>query len=167
MRAQFNSRHQFIPVAHSACATIAASCNDKKHGAIWEFVYSQQQPLLHPPLLPLLQQLGQQARWLLWLAPQKRLSRAWLEQVNLPVNKVVQLHQIMSHATVGVMERALLSGNYSVVLGWLPALTEQDRSRLAQAAEQGNAYGFIMRPQQDTLQSTRPDSVNFRASLYH
>ena len=45
------------------------------------------------------------------------------------------------------MIRALRTGNYSVVIGWLSdELTEQEHFRLTEAAEEGNAIGFIMRP---------------------
>uniref|UniRef100_UPI0020C9611E SulA-like leucine-rich domain-containing protein n=1 Tax=Serratia marcescens TaxID=615 RepID=UPI0020C9611E len=49
----------------------------------------------------------------------------------------------------GAMEKALVTGDYSVVLGWLPELTEEDRLKLGRAAELCNAYGFIMRAQRD------------------
>jgi cell division inhibitor SulA len=61
--------------------------------------------------------------------------------------------------TVESMIRALRTGNYSVVIGWLPEeLTEEEHFRLTEAAEEGNAIGFIMRP-------VRPDS--YRSSGNH
>lgn len=45
------------------------------------------------------------------------------------------------------MVRALRTGNYSVVIGWLPEdLSQEEHLRLTEAAEEGNAMGFIMRP---------------------
>lgn len=38
-------------------------------GLISEFVYSENQPVVTQLLLPLLQQLSKQSRWLLWLTP--------------------------------------------------------------------------------------------------
>ncbi|WP_275585142.1 SulA-like leucine-rich domain-containing protein, partial [Stenotrophomonas maltophilia] len=81
------------------------------------------------------------SRWLLWLTPQQKLSKQWLQQSGLPVDKMVQLSQISPVNTVEAMEKALQTGNYSVVLGWLPELTEEDRLKLRRAAELGNAYG--------------------------
>ncbi|STV46380.1 cell division inhibitor [Klebsiella pneumoniae subsp. ozaenae] len=40
-------------------------------------------------LLPLLQQLGQQSRWQLWLTPQQKLSREWVQSAGLPLSKVM------------------------------------------------------------------------------
>lgn len=99
----------------------------KENGLISELVYNERQPAVAQLLLPLLQQLGKQSRWLLWLTPQQKLSKQWLQQSGLPVDKMVQLSQISPVNTVEAMEKALQTGNYSVVLGWLPELTEEDR----------------------------------------
>ncbi|MFC0227928.1 SOS-induced cell division inhibitor SulA [Serratia aquatilis] len=147
---------------------VETSKESKKNGLISELVYNDQQPAVAQLLVPLLRQLGMQSRWLLWLTPQQKLSKSWLEQAELPVHKVVQLNQIDPMATVDAMERALLTGNYSVVLGWLPELTEQDRLKLSRAAELGNAYGFIMRPQQDVATSRgHCSTIKIHTSLYH
>jgi cell division inhibitor SulA len=38
-------------------------------------------------LLPLLQQLGQQSRWQLWLTPQQKLSREWVQSAGLAADQ--------------------------------------------------------------------------------
>lgn len=128
----------------SGSLAITMPTSNKKNDRISELVYNGQQTRVPQLLVSLLQQLGQQSRWLLWLIPQQKLSKSWLRQIQLPVDKVVQLNQMTSLSTVDVMEKALLTGNYSIVLGWLPKLTEYDRLRLNRAAELGNAYGVIM-----------------------
>lgn len=139
-----------------------------KNGLISELVYHEHQPAVAQLLLPLLQQLGMQSRWLLWLTPQQKLSKRWLQQSGLPVGKMVQLSQISPLDTVEAMEKALLTGNYSVVLGWLPDLTEEDRLKLRRAAELGNAYGFIMRPQRDINPiHGQCSTLKIHSSLYH
>lgn len=139
-----------------------------ENGLISELVYNGHQSAVAQLLLPLLQQLGRQSRWLLWLTPQQKLSKLWLQQSGLPVEKMVQLSQISPLATVEAMEKALLTGNYSVVLGWLPKLTKEERLKLTRAAELGNAYGFIMRPQCDKNTSHRHCStVKIHSSKFH
>ncbi|AJJ09224.1 cell division inhibitor sulA [Yersinia rohdei] len=137
-------------------------------GLISELVYSENQPAVTQLLLPLLQQLGKQSRWLLWLSPQQKLSRSWIKQSGLPITKVVQVRQINPLSTVDAMEKALLTGNYSVVLGWLPELTENDRIRLRLAAKLGNAYGFVMHPLDD-IKATQGQcpTLKIHSSLYH
>ena len=140
----------------------------KENGLISELVYNERQPAEAQLLLPLLQQLGKQSRWLLWLTPQQKLSKQWLQQSGLPVDKVVQLSQISPVNTVEAMEKALQTGNYSVVLGWLPELTEEDRLKLRRAAELGNACGFIMRPQHDISPThVQCSTLKIHSSLYH
>ncbi|WP_337264040.1 MULTISPECIES: SOS-induced cell division inhibitor SulA [unclassified Serratia (in: enterobacteria)] len=156
-------------LSHASLATDKAIKTPRNgNGLISELVYNEHQPAVVQLLVPLLQQLGMQQRWLLWLTPQQKLSRQWLQQARLPVNKIVQLNQINPMNTVDAMERALLTGNYSVVLGWLPELTEEDRLKLSQAAELGNAYGFIMRPQCDTdVPHRHCSTLKIHSTLYH
>ncbi|MBH1928612.1 SOS-induced cell division inhibitor SulA [Serratia rubidaea] len=147
----------------------ASAGSASENGLIGEFVYNEHQPAVTQLLLlPLLQQLATQSRWLLWLTPQQKLSKLWLQRSGLPADKVVQLSQISPINTVDAMEKALLTGNYSAVLGWLPELTAEDRLKLQRAAEQGHAYGFIMRPQRDTIpaQGQFP-TLKIHSSLYH
>ncbi|AHG18570.1 cell division protein [Chania multitudinisentens RB-25] len=157
--------------SHTSLATneaIETSRSAKGSGLISELVYNEHQPAIIQLLVPLLQQLGMQSRWLLWLSPHQKLNKQWLLQAQLPVNKVIQLSQINPINSVEAMEKALLTGNYSAVLGWLPDLTEEDRLKLSQAAELGNAYGFIMRPQRDIEATQRHCSMlKIHSSLYH
>lgn len=168
MRTQSFHQPHFGYTAYAADSAVNSTSNGKENGLISELVYSEQQPAVVQLLLPLLQQLGLQSRWLLWLTPQQKLSKRWLQQSGLPVGKVVQLSQITPTATVEAMEKALLTGNYSVVLGWLPELNEQDRLRLSRAAVSGNAYGFIMRPQREVnTPQGQCSTLKIHSSLYH
>lgn len=139
---------------------------NKIEGIISEVVYSEERPLITQMLLlPLLQQLGQQSRWQLWFTPYHKLSREWLLSVGLPLSKIMQF-PIMS---VTSMAKALRTGNYSVVIGWLPsALTDHEFDLLSQAAEEGCAIGFIMRPDRSKIPGDRPRSgLKIHFSLYH
>lgn len=139
-------------------------------GLISEIVYREDQPMLTQLLLlPLLQQLGQQSRWQLWLTPQQKLSRQWVQSAGLPLSKVMQISQMSPCNTLESMIRALRTGNYSVVIGWLSEeLSEEEHSRLVQAAEEGNAMGFIMRPVRTQSSTTRQLSgLKIHSNLYH
>ncbi len=67
------------------------------------------------------------------------------------------------------MIRALRTGNYSVVIGWLAdELSEEEHTRLVQAADEGNAMGFIMRPVSAHAHATRHHSgLKIHSNLYH
>ncbi|MGP3592984.1 SOS-induced cell division inhibitor SulA [Vagococcus sp. WN89Y] len=139
-------------------------------GLISEVVYREDQPMMTQLLLlPLLQQLGQQSRWLLWLTPQQKLSREWVQSAGLPLAKVMQISQLSPGLTLESMIRALRTGNYSVVIGWhAEELTEEEHHRLAMAAEEGNAIGFVMRPVRHDPLAARPHSgIKIHSNLYH
>ncbi|QQG27029.1 cell division inhibitor SulA [Pectobacterium carotovorum] len=168
MRAQSIRSHNMQSSSVSANQHAAETSIDAG-GIISEIVYNAAQPIVTYLLLPLLLQLGTQSRWLLWLSPQQKLSRPWVQQSGLPLDKIVQLHHINPLFTVDAMERALLTGNYSAVLCWLPLeLTEEDKVRLRHAAQAGNTCGFIMRPESTSDDAYRLfPSLKIHSTLYH
>ncbi|MEQ4986041.1 SOS-induced cell division inhibitor SulA [Proteus vulgaris] len=148
--------------------------SDNKQGMVSELLY--QNPLvINHILLPLLKQYSHESRWLLWLSPQQRLNRSWLKNAGLPLDKIIQLNHINTINTVDLMEKALMSGNYSVVLAWLPEISPEEMKRLESAASKGKSLGFIMRQQINTnihLESTNTskrhlNSVKIHSIHYH
>lgn len=157
-------------LSSSASKSALNSAAHVSTGLISEVLYREDQPMMTQLLLlPLLQQLGQQSRWQLWLTPQQKLSRAWVQSAGLPLTKVMQISQLEPCHTVDSMVRALRTGNYSVVIGWFTeALTEMEQHRLAEAAEEGNALGFIMRPVQvNPLGNGHLSGLKIHSNLYH
>ncbi|HEY2454069.1 MAG TPA: SOS-induced cell division inhibitor SulA [Scandinavium sp.] len=153
-----------------AAAPTADQSQHSCTGLISEVLYREDQPMMTQLLLlPLLQQLGQQERWQLWLTPRQKLSRQWVQSSGLPLSKVMQVNQMLPGAALESMIRALRTGNYSVVIGWMDEeLSEIDQHRLANAAEEGNAMGFIMRPVSANSQLTRQLSgLKIHSNLYH
>ncbi|WP_428945761.1 SOS-induced cell division inhibitor SulA [Pantoea sp. FN060301] len=156
---------RFRQASHSAATQCAPAA-----GLISELIYREDQPgLTQMLLLPLLQQLGTQSRWQLWLTPQQKLSRSWLVASGLPLDKVMQVHQSGAITCVEAMIKALQTGNYSVVLGWLPEeISEEDRRKLEKAASRGQALGLIMRPDRVKIATSRPSyELKIHSSLYH
>lgn len=144
--------------------------NISAKGVISEVTYCDGQPwVTQLVLLPLLQQLGQQSRWQLWLTPQQKLSRAWVETAGLPLAKVMQVNTMAPASMVKTMARALSTGNFSVVMGWINhELTLDERKLLTMAAEKGSAMGFILRPEESSSVNARPLSgLKIHSSLYH
>lgn len=107
--------------------------------------------------------------------PTTKLNRSWLKNAGLPLNKIIQLNHINMINTVDFMEKALMSGNYSVVLGWLPEISPEEMKRLESAASKGKSLGLIMRQQMNTnihLESTNTskrhlNSVKIHSIHYH
>lgn len=169
----YTSRHaNRTPSSFSktSTASVYSATEQCSTGLISEIVYREDQPMMTQLLLlPLLQQLGQQSRWQLWLTPQQKLSREWVQSAGLPLTKLMQISQMPPCNTLAAMVRALRTGNYSVVIGWLSEeLTPEEYSLLAKAAEEGHAMGFIMRPVQGGNRSGRhSDALKIHSNLYH
>ena len=89
--------------------------------------------------------------------------------VGLPLAKVMQINQLSPCDTVESMVRALRTGNYSVVIGWLPEdLSQEEHLRLTEAAEEGNAMGFIMRPVRgDSYRRGQHPGLKIHSNVYH
>ena len=159
----------------SAAVTATAShaltsAHSTSAALISEVLYREDQPMMAQLLLlPLLQQLGQQSRWQLWLTPQQKLSRQWVQESGLPLTKVMQLRQMSSCDMLDSMVRALRTGNYSVVICWLTdELSTNEHAQLLAAAEEGNAMVFIMRPVQSSSHPTGQfNGLKIHSNLFH
>ncbi|POT57873.1 cell division inhibitor SulA [Citrobacter amalonaticus] len=162
--------HRSSAFSSTSNSMASASSENASAGLISEVVYREDQPMMTQLLLlPLLQQLGQQSRWQLWLTPQQKLSREWVQSAGLPLTKVMQIRQLSPCNTLESMVRALRTGNYSVVIGWLAnELTEEEHAELVKAADEGNAMGFIMRPVSAHAHATRHHfGLKIHSNLYH
>ena len=79
---------------------------------------------------------------------------------------MMQMSHHQGFSTVEAMVKALQTGNYSVVLGWITKdISESERRQLEEAASVGQALGLIMRPQSvaSSLDGQKPaeNSLNF------
>ncbi|ORM84710.1 cell division inhibitor SulA [Pantoea deleyi] len=120
-------------------------------------------------LLPLLQQLSQQSRWQLWLTPAHKLNRSWLQASGLPLDKSMHIADSERLNAVEAMVKALRTGNYSVVLAWIPyELDEDERRQLENAAAEGEAMGLILRASGSPEAPLRPQSaIKIQSDLFH
>ncbi|MGF7163904.1 cell division inhibitor SulA [Pantoea sp. AN62] len=120
-------------------------------------------------LLPLLQQLSQQSRWQLWLTPAHKLNRAWLQQSGLPLDKSMHIADSERMNAVEAMIKALRTGNYSVVLAWIPyELDEDERRQLENAAAEGDALGLILRSSGTPEAPLGPqNALKIQSDLFH
>ncbi len=70
---------------------------------------------------------------------------------------------------VEAMIKALRTGNYSVVLAWIPYdLDEDGRRELELAAAEGEALGLILRSGESSKTPVRPESrLKIQSDLFH
>ncbi|MDF7657564.1 cell division inhibitor SulA [Erwiniaceae bacterium L1_54_6] len=138
-------------------------------GGITELRYSEQPGMMPLLLLPVLKELSLQSRWQLWLTPAHKLNRQWMQQSGLPLEKSMHITESERYSTVESMVKALRTGNYSVVLAWIPyELNDEERWELKQAAAEGEALGLVMRPQgYEAVLSRQPSSSKIPSDLFH
>ncbi|EJL90566.1 SOS cell division inhibitor [Pantoea sp. RIT-PI-b] len=138
-------------------------------GGITELRSSEQPGMMQLMLLPVLKQLSEQSRWQLWLTPAHKLNRSWMQQSGLPLEKSMHITESERFNTVESMVKALRTGNYSVVLAWIPyELSDEERLELEQAAAEGEALGLILRPQgHQYALSRQPKAAKIPSDLFH
>ncbi|OQP35776.1 MULTISPECIES: SOS-induced cell division inhibitor SulA [Pantoea] len=162
-------RTQHFKNAGFAHRHVSSSTPSQHSGWITELRYSEQPGMMQMLLLPLLQQLSQESRWQLWLTPAHKLNRAWLQQSGLPLEKSMHVADSERCTSVEAMIKALRTGNYSVVLAWIPYdLDEEERRELEQAAAEGQALGLIMRTNGNASASRGPEKgLKIQSDLFH
>ncbi|MCT6590116.1 cell division inhibitor SulA [Pantoea dispersa] len=162
-------RTQYSGPADRAHRFAATGLTQPSLGGITELRYSEQPGIMPLLLLPVLKQLSTQSRWQLWLTPAHKLNRNWMQQSGLPLEKSMHITESERLSTVESMVKALRTGNYSVVLAWIPyELSNEERLELEQAAAEGEALGLIMRPQgRDLALSRQLNSAKIPSDLFH
>ncbi|MBT0724385.1 cell division inhibitor SulA [Rosenbergiella sp. S61] len=126
-------------------------------GGINQICYDNASPtLLNLLLLPAIKQLGQQAKWMLWLTPENKLDRAWLENSGISLNKSVQVPMLNNEQKMDSMIQAIKSGNYSVITVWLNStLTVEQQNTLDYLAKESDTVVFILRKNSTNYRSAR------------
>lgn len=101
-------------------------------------------------LVPLLQTLSRQERWLAWVNPPFIPYAPALSAAGIDINKILLIHPRSHKDALWALERASKSGSSSVVFAWLDEkqLTVSDTRRLQLAAKQGETLICLFRPEQ-------------------
>lgn len=162
-------RTQFSGHADRSQHFASSSLAQPSLGGITELRSSEQPGMMQLMLLPVLKQLSEQSRWQLWLTPAHKLNRSWMQQSGLPLEKSMHITESERFNTVESMVKALRTGNYSVVLAWIPyELNDEERFELEQAAAEGEALGLILRPQgHGYAHSRQPKAAKIPSDLFH
>ena len=131
---------------NAASATSFSTMNDTQ-GGINQICYDGAAPtLLNLLLLPAIKQLGQQAKWMLWLTSENKIDRSWLESSGISLTKSVQV-PLLSHAQkIESLILAIKSANYSVITVWMDSnLTSEQENTLDYLAKESETVVFILR----------------------
>ena len=110
-----------------------------------ELLYSEEGSGELGLILPLLDELSQQERWVLWVDPPHIPYAPALRDAGVNLDRVQVVHSNSRRDRLWCLEQSLKSGCCSAVLGWLPAGQEKAIRRLQVAAAEGDCRGFLFR----------------------
>jgi cell division inhibitor SulA len=103
-------------------------------------------------LQPALATLSQQRRWLAWVSPPWQPYAPGLQGAGIALERVLVIRTQQQRDTLWAMEECLQSACCSAVLGWPVNPTPTSIRRLQRAAQQGNSWGILLRPQEHAQQ---------------
>lgn len=98
-------------------------------------------------LLPALASLSRQQRWLVLVAPPHIPYAPALAAHGIDLARLLLLRPEGRRERLWALEQTLRSGACSAVLAWPERLQGAALRRLQLAAEQGDSYGFLFRPE--------------------
>lgn len=105
-------------------------------------------------LLPLLVQLQQEQRDLLWLNPPMQPFPATLAAAGVTLTGFISISTKSRADCLWAFEQALRSGSCAAVLAWLAYANAKETRRLQLAAAEGNCRGFLICPPPVNQQSS-------------
>ncbi len=131
----------------NALTGVAMTGESPMLGGISEVWYDAHRPnVLSLLLLPALQNFGQQSRWMLWLTPEHKVDKRWLERSGIPLDKSIEITLSSQEESVQAMVKAIETGNYSVITACFTAsLTVEQEALLDHVAKKMDTVVFILR----------------------
>jgi len=112
-------------------------------------------------VMPALARLSREHRWLAWIAPPHIPYAPALVDAGIDLSRVLLVHDRLNRDHLWALEQALRSGASAAVLGWLEHADTTVLRRLQLAAEAGNAWGVLFRPERFAAQSS-PAALRLR-----
>ncbi len=119
-----------------------------QQGSLTEIVVQDDNYANMPMLMPLLAQLSQDNRWLVWVSPPSSLPKQLLVEAGIDLSKVIQLNPDDKHSTLTLAKQALETGTSHAVISWSTGLSEEEFATLESAAEKGCSHGIVIRRRQ-------------------
>ena len=98
-------------------------------------------------VLPTLARLSQEQRWLAWVAPPYLPYAPALAAAGIDLSRVLLVHPRSNADGLWAVEQTLRSNTCGAVLAWLETGDMQSLRRLQLAAEAGQCWGLLFRPE--------------------
>lgn len=114
-------------------------------------------------IMPALAHLSQSKRWLVWVAPPYIPYAPAMQSAGVDLSRVLLVHPRATADGLWAVEQALRSGTCGAVLAWLSGSGGESNTlrRLQLAAEAGNSWGILFRPEHAAQQAS-PAAVRLK-----
>ncbi|WP_051560413.1 cell division inhibitor SulA [Marinobacterium jannaschii] len=114
-------------------------------GKVTEIIVTDDEANHFAMLMPLLAQLSQDNRWLVWVDPPVSLPKSLLLEAGIDLNKVILLKTDDKHSTYDLARKALKVGTCHAVISWSGYLSGDELCGLEEAALTGKSHGIVIR----------------------
>jgi len=113
-------------------------------GSLTEIVISEGSAIQPLQLLPILAQCNANQRWLMWLSPNRKINKHWLEKVGLQNTPVVHI-DLREETQHELSLKILAAGNSHMVMEWQGNLSETQRNTIKQCAVESASQVILLR----------------------
>ncbi len=110
--------------------------------------------LFLPALVECQRRSGQEAPWLVWIAPPHEPYAPALAQQGIELAHLLVVRPVSATEALWAAEQALGSGVCAAVFLWLKGTDDRWLRRLKLAAEEGGALGVLFRPERHRFESS-------------
>lgn len=96
-------------------------------------------------ILPMLNHLNQESRWLAWIDPPIELLKKWRNQSELDTGDIMVIRSDEKRSALELTQKALRAGTCHAAIVWTDNLNSSDFSALEAASAEGNSHGIVLR----------------------
>ena len=96
-------------------------------------------------ILPMLNHLNRESRWLAWINPPIELLKKWRNQSDLDTGDIMVIRSDEKRSALELTQKALRAGTCHAAIVWTDNLSSSDFSALEAASAEGNSHGIVLR----------------------
>lgn len=118
--------------------------NSEAKAGINEIILAADSALQPIYLLPILQQMSLDKRWLMWIADEPSINRQWVNALGIDASQILHINAEVQ-CFLEVCCKALAAGTGHIIIEWTGKITEDELAQLDLAAQQGNSHALLIR----------------------
>lgn len=113
--------------------SVSASDSTSARGSLTEMIMQPDSAIQPLHLLPLLAQCNEQQRWLMWLSPELRMKKHYLDALGLRDSAIIHLG-VNAETQLSLCLKALAAANSHLIVEWQGPLSNSQRQQIEQQA---------------------------------